>query len=389
MSDLLEAAAAALGTPPELVLRSATARADQSGASIDDILAAWSGGAPAPAAVSTVEPETAPTEATPELEVGEPTAAAAVMETPPTPAPAETVIEAAPEEPLEPVSIGERVRTAARVGAWTGAASGLAAFLMASAFWAPSAQVLEDTGPVVNVESFNVLTGVAIVSIAFGAIAASFSRAAAAWRNPAMQLQDSKSSTAWIGAGLGLALGILAGALLLSVGASIEGAEGNVVQLPVLSTFAVMLIGGAVLGAATAATPQMFGTPVALNEEDRDQIETVKDRLGAAVVIPLAATLLLAALVVPFGYLLIQSNHMSGNGAGIVAILTSAGILGFAAMSGSKPNMRITFGDMMWAFLAIAVVLVIVVSVMFYVDSNDPGEHDAGGHIEKPLVRPI
>ena len=53
MSDL-SAAAAALGVPEAIVKRSAEARAKATGASIDEVLAAWAGGAPAP---STQEPK--------------------------------------------------------------------------------------------------------------------------------------------------------------------------------------------------------------------------------------------------------------------------------------------------------------------------------------------
>ncbi len=49
MSDLA-AAAAAMGVPETLVKRSAEARARATGATVDDILAAWAGGAPAPTA---------------------------------------------------------------------------------------------------------------------------------------------------------------------------------------------------------------------------------------------------------------------------------------------------------------------------------------------------
>jgi mono/diheme cytochrome c family protein len=48
MSDLA-AAAAAMGAPEALVKRSAEARAKATGASVDEVLAAWAGGAPAPA----------------------------------------------------------------------------------------------------------------------------------------------------------------------------------------------------------------------------------------------------------------------------------------------------------------------------------------------------
>jgi hypothetical protein len=58
MSDL-SAAAAALGLPEAIVMRSATARASETGMTVDEVLAAWAGGgsidAPVPAA-STEEP---------------------------------------------------------------------------------------------------------------------------------------------------------------------------------------------------------------------------------------------------------------------------------------------------------------------------------------------
>ena len=63
MSDLA-AAAAALGIPELLVQRSAEARAAETGASVDEILAAWAGGesGPAPAAkAEATQPETAAT----------------------------------------------------------------------------------------------------------------------------------------------------------------------------------------------------------------------------------------------------------------------------------------------------------------------------------------
>ena len=67
-SDLLAAAAEALSAPAALVERSAQARADADGVSIDDVLAAWTGGGPpevTPEPTATTpppepEPETAP-----------------------------------------------------------------------------------------------------------------------------------------------------------------------------------------------------------------------------------------------------------------------------------------------------------------------------------------
>ncbi|MEA1902584.1 MAG: cytochrome c [Actinomycetota bacterium] len=63
MSDQLTAAAAALGIPESLVQRSAAARAAETGASVDEIIAAWAGGAPAPAAQASTEATPAATAA--------------------------------------------------------------------------------------------------------------------------------------------------------------------------------------------------------------------------------------------------------------------------------------------------------------------------------------
>ncbi len=391
MSDLKEAASQALGIPVALVERSAAARAAESDSDVDAILSAWAGGESAPSAPPSPkaeerepspQPETDASEQATEVEVSP--AAVGVVDLPEPPSLPETAVhEPEPEEALEPVPLRIRVRTAVRVGSWTGAALGLIGFLMASSAWAPNAAVLEDSGPIVQVDSQGVLIGVALVSIVFGAVVASLSRAAAGWRNPAMQLASRKSTTAWIGAATGLALGLVGGAALTGgFGTPIEGSEG-MIQLPVLATLAVLLIGGAILGALTAAVPQMLGTPVALGEESEDEVEAVKDRLGGAMSIPMAAALILVVLVIPFGYMLIQSNHLGANGAAIVAILTSGGILGFASLAGGRPQMRISFGELLVAVAGIAVVLVIIIAILFY---SGQDEHSTENGEEAAVV---
>jgi hypothetical protein len=82
MSDLA-AAAAAMGVPEALVKRSAEARARATGASVDEILAAWAGGGEAPAAAASPSPA-AQAEATSPA----PDASAEGAETPPEAQPA-------------------------------------------------------------------------------------------------------------------------------------------------------------------------------------------------------------------------------------------------------------------------------------------------------------
>jgi hypothetical protein len=91
MSELSAAAAAALGIPEAIVQRSAAARAEETGMSVDEVLAAWAGGgdipapsapAPAPEGAEAETAETAEPDAEAEPAAEEPTPAA------PTPAPA-------------------------------------------------------------------------------------------------------------------------------------------------------------------------------------------------------------------------------------------------------------------------------------------------------------
>jgi hypothetical protein len=369
-----------MGIPPELVQRSAAARATVDGTSIDDILAAWAGDAPPPAPSAPAEAEPADAAPAPEPQAeSEPAAAAgAVIEEPAMPAPAPQQVESEPEDALEPVAMGTRLKTAVRVGAWIGAALGVVGFLVASAFWAPNATALPESGPVVQVNPTGVMIGIALVSVVFGAIVAGVSRAATAWTNPAMQLSGSKTATAWLGGLVGLILGLVAGALLNGFGTPVENSDPAMVQLPVLATLFVMVIGGAVLGALTALVPQFLGVPVAVADTDSDEVTNVKGRLGNAMSIPVVGLLLLLLLVLPFAYALIESNTLApGVGGAVVAIITASGILGFAALAGSKPEMRISFGDLVWALLGIGAVLVIVISVLLY---NSSGEE----HAEEP-----
>jgi MFS family permease len=374
-----------MGIPPELVQRSAAARAAADGVSVDDILAAWSGGeaAPAPEKPAEPEPDAAPSEEAPEAETaaeGEPAAAVAVIEEPVVVAP-EPTPEPEPEEILEPVPLATRIKTAVRVGAWTGAGLGVVGFLVAGAFWAANTTALPDEGPVIQAGPTSLIIGVALVSIIFGAVVAGISRAVTAWSNPAMQLSGSRATTAWVGAAIGLVLGIVAGGMLNGFGTPVEGSDPALIQLPVLATLFVMVIGGAILGALTALVPQFLGVPVAVDESDTDEVETVKTRLGNALTIPLAGLLILGLLVLPFAFALIESNHLApGVGGAVVAMVAAGGILGFAALAGNRPEMRISWGDMVWALLGIGTILLIVISVLFAIggEEEEHSEEPAG-----------
>jgi hypothetical protein len=388
VSELLTAAADALNVPETLVQRSAAARATANGTSLDDVLSAWAGGAPAAGAAPAPAPASTEEAAPPSDEsVSEPAPSpaaepqpAAEPELAPAAAPAAAAVAAEPEPEilLESVPLRRRVRTAMRVGAWTGAGLGLIGFVVASNWWAATSTVTGEESfiPVIQVDSNGVIIGAALISVVFGAVIASLSRAAASWASPGMQLSNSPSSTAWIGALIGILLGVIAGAVLTGMGIPVEGVEG-VVQLPVLATIGVMAIGGAILGGLTATVTQAIGVPVAVPEGSGEEIESVRRRLGSAFGIPLTGLLLLLLLVLPFAWVLIESNHLAEGGAAIIGILAAVGILGFASLAGTKPNIKLSFGEVMVAVIGIGTILVLILAVMFARSPDEESEEPA------------
>ena len=113
MSEVLAAAAAALGAPEHLVERSAAARAAAEGVSVDDLLSAWAGGAPAPSsgtapAAPQPAPAAAPAAAAPAPVMTAPAPAPAAAALAPQPAPAAAAAATAPRRDSAPVLEGRR-----------------------------------------------------------------------------------------------------------------------------------------------------------------------------------------------------------------------------------------------------------------------------------------
>jgi len=370
MSELLAQAAAALNAPEAIVKRSAEARARAGGLTTEEVLAAWAGGgsvasaAPAPVA-SAPAVEAAPSE-TPQPPSPQPAPVAGVEATP--------VSAVAIAEPLvveevehhEPVALGQRVRTAGRIGAWTGSLLGLMGALMAST-WLLTAASLDGVegsySPSVLVTGSRFLLGAVLLSVFFGLIVATLSRTLTGWLRPGAALAGHHGVTRLIGAGTGLVLGLAAGSVLTSAfGVPVEGTEGAI-ALPVLSTLIVVLLGGAALGWTTAALVQVVGIPARLFESESKEVSAVRARLGSAIAIPLAGIIALFLLVVPFAYVLIESNHMASGGASVLAIIVSASILGIAGVSSSRPGMKIRTSEFVVALGGIGVVILIIVAV--------------------------
>lgn len=365
MSEQLAAAAQAMNVPEAIVERSARARATASGASFEDVISSWAGGTPAPAAapVAAAPTESAPAESapTPEPAPAAP-AAPAVPVTTYVPEP-----EPEPEPEVEPLGLGERLRLAGRIGAWTGVVLGFLGFVMASTWLLSAASLAGEEGafePAVEITTSRLVLGVTLISIVFGVIVATLSRAAAGWVAPGARLQGKPASTVGVGAGVGLVLGVLAGAVLTSAFSEpIEGSEG-LATMQIVPTAIVVLVGGALLGWLTSVVIQVIGVPAGLDTDEAAEIHEVRGRLGNAIKIPVAAAVLLALLVLPLGLIFIRSNEMASGGASLLAIIAAGAILGIASISASRPSMSITFGEFLVAVAGIGAVVLIIFAVI-------------------------
>jgi plastocyanin len=281
-------------------------------------------------------------------------------------------------EVVESVALSVRLKTAIRVGALVGAVLGLVSFVAAYVFWA------EDTpadGTVLLAGVTGLVAGTALVSVAFGGVVAGVSRAAATRAHPGTRLRSSPVVTVLAGAGMGLVLGVIAGDFLASVVGDPAEGGGSLTQLPVLETFIVTLLGGAVLGSFTAAATQAFALPVVVDQGSEREIEQIRTRLLDAVRIPVSALLLLVMLVLPFGWTLIQSTHLSTVVAPIVAILMAGGILTFGALSESRPDMRITIGEFGVALAGVFVIVGAVLALVFAEGPTGEEPHGPGGTV--------
>lgn len=367
MSDLLESAAAALNAPADLVQRSAAARAQATGSTVEEILGAWAGGAPAPApavADTTPEPPVAAAESAPdpapapvaeEPAAPEPVAAPAVL----TVAVAEAA-EPEPAVPVEPVPLGERVRAGAKSGAFMGAVMALFNVLFSIQWLLPRASLSGSEGdfsPAIEVVPGWVVLGSALLGLVSGVVIAGASRMMTGWRGPAMRLIGTGRSSLFAGGTMGALVGLVLGALLAGLTEPVGENLGLLPVAPAIGwTLGAWIVGGWLVGIVV----QTLATPDAVAASDSGEVEEVRSRLGSAYGIPVAALVAILLLVLPAAYVFL----LFPSWAPVLGMFIAASILGFAGLSAARPGMRITSGEFLLAAAGIAIVVVIVASVL-------------------------
>jgi MFS family permease len=302
----------------------------------------------------------------------------------PEPEPAPATPESAPEPNLvsatavqvleadgEPAPLGDRLRSAAPVGAALGSLLGVVLALAASPLLLDRATVIreEPFGAGVEVTLTWLIVVTAVASALFGSVIAMAARLVPGWLNPAMTLRGSTGASAWLGALVGAVLGAI-GAPILS-GLAGETIETGIV-LSVRATFLVLLVGGALLGAFVAAVVQLIGEPEVLPAEVEEESTVVKRRLAGGILIPLAGLGAIALLVLPFALLLLQYH----SAAPALALAAAGGILSFAFLAAYRPGLRVTRGEFILAAAGIGIVLLIIVLAYLYLFGPEEGHSE-------------
>ncbi len=381
MSELLAAAAQALGAPEALVERSAAARAAATGSTVEEVLAAWAGGeavaappaAPAPVAEPAAAPAPVAEPAAPEPAVPEPVPVAAATLVEPEPAPPAEE----PVEVVEPAPLGERLRVAGRLGALGGAMLGIVGALLASPLLLQRAAVVGEPGAttaVVEVGPVPTVVVVAAVSALFGALIGLASAKVPAWFRADLALRVRPRSAVLAGVTSGVVLGVVGAALILTLAGDATATEG-VVAVGVRTAAVLLVAGGALLGALTAWTIQIAGMPATLSGEEALETEVVRRRLASSVLLPLAATLTVIVVVVAVGTLLLEYAAV----APLVAIVIAGSILLFAGLAGSRPGIKVSAGEVLVAAAGVGVIVLLIVLIAAVrgggEHAEEPGDH--------------
>lgn len=364
------------GAPEHLVERSAEARAQAQGVPVEEVLSAWSGGGEIAVAAAPVSEEPPASAAPPSPP---PAPAAAASAPPPIAVEAEqaaaaVVVQAAEEEEIEPVDpapLADRIRLGARVGGRLGAALGMLSLAAAAPLLLGRlSQATAEGGPAVEV-TWTSAAAFAAVWAVFGAVITMAARGAGRFRSPAYDTDASVFGSVLSGGFVGLVLGSGLGGVLF---AAAEPTLTDTKLIPVGAvTAAGLLAVSALFGAIIGGLGQAMAQPAALSGAEAEDADTVKRRLSDAVLLPVASFAVIGVIVVSFGLLLLRYSGF----APWLAMLVAAGILAFAVLMSSRPNLRVTRGEFLTAAAGVGVVLLMLALIA-------SSMADGGGESEAP-----
>ncbi len=382
MSEHLSAAASALGNAPEaLVLRSASARAQATGASVDDILSAWAGGGPVPSgggsAPAAAAPVAAPAESATAPAAAAPAPTVAARATAVIPEPVEIEIPEEEPDPYDPPAIGARLKAGIRYGGTIGALAGVVAAMYGLAATFDVLGVIEGVASA-TVSPSGVLVSMAAIMAVAGIVMAKISLGVPVVFDRNFTTESHPVAEAAIGFVAGGALGAVLGAFLASR-ATPDPVDELLATLPVASTFFWVVIGGAVVGALVGMITQATSIPAGLDAAEHEAALAVRKRLVTGFLFPVLVLAAIAVFVVAVGTIFLEFSAL----APVTAVVISGAILTFGFLSGGRPQIKVGRTEVVVVLVTLAIITYFMVRITGAIFGSGHGEED--GHSEEAL----
>jgi MFS family permease len=384
MSDYLAAAAQALSAPELIVRRSAEARSKATGADVDSILQAWAGGESVAAAPAAPPPTAPVADVAPAVPVAEPApsqAPEAMAVSVPAFASVAVLDEPIAEDPRHPAApLSDRIRVASRVGAVSGLVLGVLGWLFSSQFMLGTAGLFgedDDLSVVIGVDPGRLILIAMLVSIAIGITVAGMARMIPSWTSPGMKLTGSPAPSIALGIVLGGLVGAMAGGIIVGLGTPPQVPD-DPTSIPVLGAVVWALVAWSAGGWLIGALVQALGVPEGIGHHDIDEVRTVQTRLVAAFGLPVVALIAILVMVLSFAFVFISFPSYSP----LTGTVLAGSILAFAALSASKPNMKVGMSELVVAAAGIGTIVILIYAVL---QTTGAGEHhgeEEGGQTE-------
>ena len=362
---LVEQVSSTSGIPQMLVSRSAQARAEASGVSVNDVLNSWTGGEAIQAAPAN--------ETVPESQV--------VVEEAPTPVdeqvdePIEVVEPENLVEPIQtsvlikedlpaPVSISQKLLRSLKFGLGFGVIAGFVQGLLSSSYLYDGLILEAETQKLIA--EYDAVSFVIIISLSTSFLGILNSLNVKKFLDSNFDgfgILTSDRESAFTGGGLGLVLGSSTAFFIInSVGQTIEPVlpDDPVINLiTVGSAFWRVVILSTFVQAAISTLTMLLGVPKGLEDFEDSEAQKIRQRIVGSIVIPLGSIVVGGLIAVAIAQVFLNFHEY----APLFALIISAAILLFASVMSAAPKIKITRSEVLIASAGVLTLIVIIASV--------------------------
>ena len=362
---LVDQISSSSGIPQMLVSRSAQARAEASGVSVNDVLNSWTGGeaiqaAPANETVSesqvVVEDTPTPVEEQVDepVEVEEPENLVEQIQT--------TVL--IKEDLPPPVSISQKLLRSLKFGLGFGVIAGFIQGLLSSSYLYDGLILEAETQKLIA--EYDAVSFVIIISLSTSFLGILNSLNVKKFLDSNFDgfgILTSDRESVFAGGGLGLVLGSSTAFFIInSVGQTIEPVlpDDPVINLiQVGGAFWRVVILSTFVQAAISTLTMLLGVPKGLEDFEDSEAQKIRQRIVGSIVIPLGSIVVGGLIAVAIAQVFLNFHEY----APLFALIISAAILLFASVMSAAPKIKITRSEVLIASAGVLTLIVIIASV--------------------------